>query len=74
MISDIFAARLHELRVSQKLTLQNVGDAIGSTRQTIGNLEKMQKSPSLDMIISLADYFDVSIDYLVGRSDIAERR
>ncbi len=30
--------------------------------------------PTLSILIALADYFDVSLDYLVGRSDIKERR
>lgn len=42
---------------------------IESTRGTIGNFENGNKKPSLDMLIKLADYFDVSIDYLVGRTD-----
>jgi transcriptional regulator with XRE-family HTH domain len=66
---EIFSTRLRTLRLGQKNTLQNVGDAIGCNRQAIGNLEHAKKSPSLDMVIALADYFDVSIDYLVGRSD-----
>jgi transcriptional regulator with XRE-family HTH domain len=66
---NIFSERLRSLRLKQKGTLQKVGDAVGCNRQAIGNFENARKSPSLDMIIALADYFDVSLDYLVGRSD-----
>lgn len=69
---DIFSARLKELRVSHKLTLQQLGDAVHSTKATIGNLENSNKQPSLSMVISLADFFNVSLDYLVGRSDNPE--
>jgi transcriptional regulator with XRE-family HTH domain len=71
---DIFSKRLHALRLTQKSTLQNVGNAVGCNRQAIGNLENARKSPSLDLIIALARYFDVSIDYLVGESDDPARR
>ena len=41
-----------------------------------GNIEKWRngKMPNGDTLIKLADYFDCSLDYLVGRSDIKERR
>ena len=69
MHRDIFAKRLRMLRLSRGLTLQNIGDAVGSNRQSISNLECARVSPSLAMILALADFFDVSVDYLVGRSD-----
>lgn len=69
----IFSIRLKELRTSRKLTLQQLGDAVQSTKATIGNLENSNKQPSLSMVVALADYFDVSLDYLVGRSDDPKR-
>ena len=70
----VFAERLKQLRNSKGLTLKQLGDAIGSTKATIGNLENSNKQPSLAMLCALADYFDVSLDYLVGRSDDSKRR
>lgn len=64
-----FSERLKELRTSSGLTMEQLGKNIGSTRGTIGNLENGNKKPSLDMLIKLADYFDVSVDYLIGRTD-----
>ena len=55
-----FAKRLNELRVSKDLS---------TTRGTISNFENEQRKPSLDMVIKIADYFQVSIDYLVGRTN-----
>lgn len=66
---DLFSSRLKSLRLSKGLTLQQLGESIGSTKATMGNLENSNKQPSLLMIVALADYFDVSLDYLVGRSD-----
>ncbi|GHT02210.1 hypothetical protein AGMMS50276_31940 [Synergistales bacterium] len=71
-ILDVFAKRLKELRLSRRMTLQNVGDAVGSNRNTLSNLENAQKSPSLNMVLALADFFGVSVDYLVGRTDNSE--
>ena len=45
------------------------GYAVGSSRHNMSNLEYARISPSLGMAIALADLFDVSVDYLVGRSD-----
>lgn len=49
--------------------MEQLGKEIESTRGTIGNFENGNKKPSLDMLIKLAIFFDVSIDYLVGRTD-----
>lgn len=65
---DDFSSRLKNLRISNNLTLEQLGKAVGSTRATIGNYENGNKKPSLDMLIKLADYFNVSIDYLIGRT------
>ena len=64
-----FSERLKELRTSKGLTMEQLAKEINSTRGTISNFENENKKPSLDMLIKLADYFDVSIDYLVGRTD-----
>lgn len=64
-----FSDRLKELRTSNGLTMEQLGKNIGSTRGTIGNFENGNKKPSLDMLIKIADYFDVSVDYLIGRTD-----
>ena len=69
----VFSTRLKELRISRNLTLQQLGESIGCTKAAMGNLENSNKQPSLQMAAALADYFDVSLDYLVGRSDSPER-
>ena len=71
---DLFSSRLKSLRLSKGLTLQQLGESIGSTKATMGNLENSNKQPSLLMVVALADYFDVSLDYLCGRSDDPTRR
>lgn len=65
----IHLSRLKELRVSKNLTMDKLGKDIGVTRSTISNLENEQRKPSLDMVIKLADYFQVPVDYLIGRTN-----
>ncbi len=67
-----FSERLRELRLKQGLTMEQLGNLVDSTRGTISNFENGNKKPSLDMLIKLADYFNVSIDYLVGRTNDPE--
>ena len=69
MYRDIFAKRLKALRLSRNMTLQNLGDVVSCNRHNISNLENSRVSPSFAMLMALADFFDVSLDYLVGRSD-----
>lgn len=62
------------VRQERKLTQKQVADGIGVTEQAYQRYEYGKVVPSALVLISLADYFDVSLDYLVGRSDVAERR
>lgn len=70
----IFAERLKVLRQSQNLTLQQLGEKLGATKATIGNLENCNKQPSMTMVIKIAEYFNVSVDYLLGLSDDRNRK
>ena len=65
-----FAQRLKELRNDEKgLTQKKLAEIIHTTDDCIFFWEKGRSEPSIDDIIALANYFDVSIDYLLGRSD-----
>lgn len=66
--------RIKSIRVSKGFTQKQVADAIGVTEVSLQRFEYGSSRPSLDTLIALADYFDVSLDYLVGRSDVPERR
>ena len=70
----IFAERLKVLRQSQNLTLQQLGEKLGATKATIGNLENCNKQPSMTLVIKIAEYFNVSVDYLLGLSDDRNRK
>lgn len=69
-----FANRLKTLRESHQITTVELAKEIGLSKQAISQFEKEMTYPHCNTICALADYFDVSLDYLVGRSEIAERR
>lgn len=61
--------RLLELREEKKLTQDDVAKAINTSRTNIGRWEKGLNEPSSSLIVQLADFFQCSTDYLLGRSD-----
>ncbi|WP_324824299.1 helix-turn-helix transcriptional regulator [Sinanaerobacter sp. ZZT-01] len=65
-----FSSRLKSLRNEKELTQQQLSSAIQISRSTIAGYEKKNKQPDYEKLCCLADFFDVSIDYLLGRSDI----
>lgn len=67
---NIFAQRLKMLRKSKKCTQLTLAELLGITRTQISDLENGKTSTSMERLCMLADYFDVSIDYLVGRTDL----
>lgn len=66
---SIFAQKLLELRKAHNLSLVSLGEILDISNQAVSLLEKGKRSPSFEVLIAIANYFDVSIDYLVGRSD-----
>jgi transcriptional regulator with XRE-family HTH domain len=72
---NIFSIRLKQLRELKGVSTQKLADAIGlKSKGSITQFEKTMTSPSADTLVALADYFDVSLDYLVGRSDNPDRK
>jgi Predicted transcriptional regulators len=68
-----FGERLNQLRKAKNLKAEDLADVVGVKRRIIFLYEKDESKPSFDVLLSLADYFDVSLDYLVGRSDKPKR-
>ena len=61
--------RLRELRLEKGLRLKDVAEAMGVTLRTISNYEAGIREPSLDMLVKLCKFFEVSSDYLLGLPD-----
>lgn len=66
----IFAKRLVALRNDRSLTQEEVGKVIGVGKTTISNYERGYSTPDAETIVTLADYFAVTTDYLLGRDVI----
>lgn len=64
-----FSDRLLSLRKSKNLSMKDLGSVANVSDEAIRLLEKAKRSPSFEVLCALADFFDVSLDYLVGRSD-----
>ncbi|MDQ0287802.1 helix-turn-helix transcriptional regulator [Desulfofundulus sp. TPOSR] len=67
------SARLRELRTSRKISQTALSNAVGVSQRAISYYEAGKDIPTLDVLIRLADFFDISLDYLVGRSDDPRR-
>ena len=63
------AERIKDLRASGNLTQKQIAEAIGVSPVSVQRFEYGTVRPSIDTLIALADFFNVSIDYLVGRTD-----
>ncbi|GGE58354.1 helix-turn-helix domain-containing protein [Priestia taiwanensis] len=64
-----FPRRIKELRLERKLTEKQLGKEIGVTKGYIFGYENGNRTPDIETLQKLADYFDVSVDYLLGRSN-----
>ncbi len=70
----IFCERLKQLQTTNKLLKKDIANAVGISLMGYYRYERGEREPTLSTLVSLADYFNVSLDYLVGRSDNPERR
>ena len=61
-----FGLRLRELREKKRLSQQQLADWLGLTRSSISNYENYTQTPPADTLVSLADIYGVSVDYLLG--------
>lgn len=69
-MKDIICLRIRELRIKHNLTQEQVAKVLGVKKETYGKCERGQKKRiSIIFLWKLADFYDVSIDYLAGRED-----
>lgn len=60
--------RLKTLREQKGLTRKEVSEAVGLESSTYGKYEKGQRQPSYQILLALAEFYNVSVDYLTGYS------
>ena len=61
--------RIKELREEKQISQKKLAEIIGTSQRNIGRWENEENEPSYIQIVKLADFFNCSIDYLVGRED-----
>lgn len=64
-----FGEKLKTLRENKNLTQKKLANSLNIGQTTIANYEKNIRFPNLEILISIADFFEVSIDFLVGRQN-----
>lgn len=63
----MYLRRLRDLREDRDLTQKEIADLLGCSQVAYSRYETDERHIPLEMLIILADYYDVSLDYLVGR-------
>ena len=69
---DILAERLRLLRDEKGLSRDKVAKAVGIVSRTYQRYENGEREPEVSVFCKLADFFDVSLDYLAGRTEKKE--
>lgn len=61
---------LKKLRIEKGISQQKLADIIEVSQQSINKYENHKIEPDIQTLIKIADYFETSVDYLIGHSDI----
>lgn len=69
MKNNQFGKKLKELRIEKNLSQRKLGEILSVCNQTVSFWGSGNREPDLDAIVKIADFFDVSADYLLGRKD-----
>ena len=69
-----FSQRMKELRRERQLKQQQMADQFSVKLRTYQGYEYGESYPEVAKLVAIADFFDVSLDYLMGRSEVRERQ
>ena len=64
---------LKELRKEKNITMKKLGEKIGVAESTISLYESGKRQPDNVTLLKIADYFNVSVDYLLGRNNTEKK-
>ena len=64
--------RIQDLRIDSDLSQKKIGEILHISQRSYSHYETGSRNIPIDMLIRLADYYDTTIDYLVGRTDNKE--
>lgn len=67
-----FAKRLKQLRATKNISQAALADILGVTQQAVGKWECDKATPDYTILINIAKYFNVSIDYMLKTSSLSE--
>jgi len=65
-----FSERMRELRKEKGISLEKLAEMMGTTKATLSRYENSKRIPNIEFVEELAKIFDVSVDYLLGRTDV----
>jgi transcriptional regulator with XRE-family HTH domain len=71
-LGEAITVKLRELRETHNETQMELGKALNISPSTIGMYEQGRRYPSLDVLRKIADHYNVTTDYLLGRRTAAE--
>lgn len=69
MKDNEFGKNLRELRTEKNLSQPDLGNIFSVSRQTISSWESGQREPSIDTLVNIAKFFNVTTDYLLRTED-----
>lgn len=69
----MFGSRLKDLRKEKGITQKQLADMLKVGRPTIAGYETKGKEPDFDTVVLLADYFGVTVDYMLGRDETRKK-
>lgn len=64
--------RIQDLRIDSDLSQKKIGEILHISKRSYSHYETGSRNIPIEMLIRLADYYDTTIDYLVGRTDNKE--
>lgn len=67
-----FADVFKYLRIQSGLTQQEMADKLKISRSSIGMYENGEREPSFELLENIADYFNVDMNYLLGKKELSE--
>lgn len=70
MKNNYFGRVLKELRLNKDISQRKLGEIFGVANQTVSSWEKGINEPDFDTLIKIAEFFQVSVGYLLGTEEI----
>lgn len=70
----IYSERIKTLRTARNVSQSDLANILGVSRSTVGMYETGKREPDLATLDAIADFFNVDMDYLTGRSNIERRQ